>query len=183
MNDGMLSQEEIDALLNIGKDEDDTTPDEPVVSESQAEHYLTSIEEDTLGEIGNISFGSSATTLSTLLNQKVEITTPSVTTIKRGDIDEAFNFDHVTIQVKYVEGFTGKNVFVMKKDDAAVISDIMLGGDGTAPDHNLNDIHMSAVQEAMNQMMGQPQRACPLYLINGLIFLHRRYICQNHRMK
>ncbi|WP_246569570.1 flagellar motor switch phosphatase FliY [Lentibacillus saliphilus] len=152
MNDGMLSQDEIDALLNIGNTEDDAeldSTDDQIVGE-----YLTSIEEDTLGEIGNISFGSSATTLSTLLNQKVDITTPHVSMIKRGDVDEEFNFDHVTIEVKYVEGFTGKNVFVMKKEDAAVISDIMLGGDGTSPDETLNDIHISAVQEAMNQMMG-----------------------------
>lgn len=145
MNDGMLSQEEIDALLNIS-DEDK--------SDENKQSYLSDIEIDALGEIGNISFGSSATTLSTLLNQKVEITTPIVDVIERTDIGDEFTFEPVSIQVNYIEGFTGKNVFVIKAGDAAIIANIMLGGDGTNPDSELNEIHLSAVQEAMNQMMG-----------------------------
>ncbi|WP_175476812.1 flagellar motor switch phosphatase FliY [Virgibacillus subterraneus] len=149
MNDGMLSQDEIDALLKVGEEEDDM-----VKNSSDTLNSLSTIEIDTLGEIGNISFGSSATTLSTLLNQKVDITTPKVTVIKNTEINNVFDFDHVNIQVNYIEGFNGKNVLVMKSEDAAVISDIMLGGDGTSPDNELNEIHLSAVQEAMNQMMG-----------------------------
>ena len=145
MNDGMLSQEEIDALLNIS-DEDK--------SDENKQSYLSDIEIDALGEIGNISFGSSATTLSTLLNQKVEITTPIVDVIERTDIGDEFTFEPVSIQVNYIEGFTGKNVFVINAGDAAIIANIMLGGDGTNPDSELNEIHLSAVQEAMNQMMG-----------------------------
>ncbi|MGM8211744.1 flagellar motor switch phosphatase FliY [Virgibacillus sp. W0430] len=150
MNDGMLSQDEIDALLNIGNDEES----ESSVDDETLEKYLTTLEKDALGEIGNISFGSSATTLSTLLNHKVEITTPQVSVAKKPGLDEEFPFDHVSLQVNYVEGFTGANLFVVKTEDAAIISDIMLGGDGTNPDKNLNEIHLSAVQEAMNQMMG-----------------------------
>lgn len=149
-NDGMLSQDEIDALLKVGSDDVEIEDDLEIATSS----YLTSLEEDTLGEIGNISFGSSATTLSTLLNQKVEITTPQVSVIKQEDLSNEFTFDHVSIEVKYVEGFTGQNVFVIKSEDASIISDIMLGGDGTNPAEDLNDIHISAVQEAMNQMMG-----------------------------
>src|SRR5699024_8485076 len=104
--------------------------------------------------IGNISFGSSATTLSTLLNQKVSITTPQVEVIKKPELYKAFSFEHVTIQVNYVEGFTGQNVFVIQSEDAAIISDIMLGGDGTEQEKELNDIHLRDVQEAMNQMKG-----------------------------
>lgn len=150
MNDGMLSQDEIDALLKVGSDGDEEENDQGI----ETSHYLTSLEEDTLGEIGNISFGSSATTLSTLLNQKVEITTPKVSIIKQEDITNEFTFNHVSVEVKYVEGFIGQNVFVIKSEDASIISDIMLGGDGTNPTEELNDIHISAVQEAMNQMMG-----------------------------
>ncbi|MUK89905.1 flagellar motor switch phosphatase FliY [Ornithinibacillus sp. L9] len=150
MNDGMLSQDEIDALLNVGgNDEEDNESNQTAEKET-----LSSIEEDTLGEIGNISFGSSATTLSTLLNQKVEITTPMVSVISRQELNNEFQYPHVGIEVNYVEGFTGVNVFVIKTEDAAVISDIMLGGDGTGASEELNDIHLSAVQEAMNQMMG-----------------------------
>ncbi|MFS0672445.1 flagellar motor switch phosphatase FliY [Ornithinibacillus sp. 179-J 7C1 HS] len=154
MNDGMLSQDEIDALLNIGADDSEENTNETEHNSIDMNEYLSSIEIDTLGEIGNISFGSSATTLSTLLNQKVEITTPTVSIISRDKVEEAFQFEHVNVQVNYVEGFTGKNVLIIKKEDAQVISDVMLGGNGLGPFGELNEIHLSAVQEAMNQMMG-----------------------------
>jgi flagellar motor switch protein FliN len=145
-NDEKLSQDEIDALLNVSADDEETTS-------SSTNQYLSTIEVDTLGEIGNISFGSSATTLSTLLNQKVEITTPQVSVMAQEELKN-FTFEPVSVQVNYLEGFSGKNVFVIKSEDAAIISDIMLGGDGTNPTKELNEIHLSAVQEAMNQMMG-----------------------------
>ncbi|MRG85390.1 flagellar motor switch phosphatase FliY [Salinibacillus xinjiangensis] len=148
----MLSQEEIDALLN-GEHEktinESPLPDQPLINQ-----YLTAIEQDALGEVGNISFGSSATTLSTLLNQKVEITTPTVSVVKDENLDSEFPNPHVAIRVNYTEGFTGVNLFVIKVSDAAIIADLMLGGDGKSPEEELNDIHLSAVQEAMNQMMG-----------------------------
>jgi len=149
MNDGMLSQDEIDALLKVSADDI-----EEENKHSNDGEYLSNIEIDTLGEIGNISIGSSATTLSTLLNQKVEITTPEVSVISRDKLNENYLFDQVNIQVQYIQGFSGQNIFVLKLSDAAIISDIMLGGDGTSPVEELNDIHLSAVQEAMNQMMG-----------------------------
>lgn len=153
VSDGSLSQEEIDALLSIGSNE------EPVESEeneykADVHDYLSTIEIDTIGEIGNISIGSSATTLSTLLNQKVNITTPRVSIVKKAELYEEFSEEHVNVKVNYVEGFSGENVFVVKSQDAAIISDIMLGGDGTHPDTELTEIHLSAVQEVMNQMMG-----------------------------
>ncbi|MGM8364128.1 flagellar motor switch phosphatase FliY [Virgibacillus sp. W0181] len=153
MNDGMLSQDEIDALLNIGNDDNEDTKSGNA-EEVNLENYLTGLERDALGEIGNISFGSSATTLSTLLNHKVEITTPEVSVVKKPGLDEEFPFDHVSLRVNYIEGFTGSNLFVVKAEDAAIISDIMLGGDGSNPEKDLSEIHLSAVQEAMNQMMG-----------------------------
>lgn len=154
MNDGMLSQDEIDALLKVGSEEEEDQEQDVNSQAIDTSSYLTSLEEDTLGEIGNISFGSSATTLSTLLNQKVEITTPTVSVVGHEDLTNEFTFEHVSVEVKYVEGFIGQNVFVIKSEDASIISDIMLGGDGTNPSGELNEIHISAVQEAMNQMMG-----------------------------
>ncbi|QKY69042.1 flagellar motor switch phosphatase FliY [Lentibacillus sp. CBA3610] len=145
MNDGKLSQDEIDALLKVGE-EDENSPN--------TTELLSTVEKDTLGEIGNISFGSSATTLSTLLNQKVEITTPEVSIIRKSDFDNEFELEQVSIHVNYSKGFNGQNVLLMKADDAAIIADIMLGGDGASPDSVLQDIHLSAIQEFMNQMMG-----------------------------
>lgn len=148
----MLSQDEIDALLNVTEDLNDDFPAEEVVEDES--EYLTPLEKDALGEIGNISLGSSATTLSTLLNMKVEITAPEVTIVKKTGVTEEFPFEHVSLQVDYLDGFDGENIFLMKAVDASVISDIMLGGDGLEPKQELSEIELSAVQEAMNQMMG-----------------------------
>ncbi|RCW70707.1 flagellar motor switch phosphatase FliY [Saliterribacillus persicus] len=149
MNDGMLSQDEIDALLNGTDDSNSDQEKEPSI-----EDYLTSLEVDALGEIGNISFGSSATTLSTLLNQKVEITTPTISVIPKGELSEEFPEPYVGVEVKYTEGFSGANLFILESKDAAIIANLMLGGNGEAENSELNEIHLSAVQEAMNQMMG-----------------------------
>lgn len=141
MSNDMLSQDEIDALLR--------GTDDPLEEES-----LSPMEQDALGEIGNISFGSSATALSTLLNQKVEITTPEVHVIPKGKLQEEFPHPYVAIEVSYTEGFLGSNLLVIKQSDASIIADLMLGGDGRNPADLMGEIQLSAVQEAMNQMMG-----------------------------
>ncbi|MGM7635832.1 flagellar motor switch phosphatase FliY [Bacillus sp. Hm123] len=153
MSDDMLSQEEIDALLK-GPGGDDTKDEVSNEMLTNVEDYLDSFEQDTLGEIGNISFGSSATALSSLLNQKVEITTPTVSIIERKKLKDEFPHPYVAIEVEYTEGFSGANLLVIKQTDAAIIADLMLGGDGTSPNPDLGEIQLSAVQEAMNQMMG-----------------------------
>jgi flagellar motor switch protein FliN len=147
-----LSQEEIDALLNQTANELATT--ESRAPEYQLSDFLSPIEQDALGEIGNITFGSAATALSTLLGKKVDITTPQVTFIKREDLANEFPKPHVAVSVQYVDGFQGINSLVIKTKDAQVIADLMLGGEGDVTLQELNEIHISAVQEAMNQMMG-----------------------------
>jgi flagellar motor switch protein FliN/FliY len=149
MSDEMLSQDEIDALLR-GTEDDTVTQ----TYQNEEEEYLSPIEKDALGEIGNISFGSASTALSTLLNQKVEITTPTVTVIKKENVSDEFPVPYVGIQVSYTQGFTGSNLLIMQLMDAAIIVDLMLGGDGSNPSELMDEIHLSAVQEAMNQMMG-----------------------------
>lgn len=157
MSDEKLTQEEINALLKDAANP--LAEPEGYLNESTAEEdglgiRLSSIEVDTLGEIGNISFGSSATTLSSLLGKKVEITTPTVSLVKKTGWKEVFPYEHVSLQVNYIDGFHGENIFLMKANDAAIISDIMMGGDGFEPKEDLSDLELSAVQEAMNQMMG-----------------------------
>jgi flagellar motor switch protein FliN/FliY len=148
-NKDYLSQEEIDALLRQSADRNDLR--QPAES---ADHYLSPLEQDALGEIGNITFGSAATALSTLLGKKVEITTPKVSVIRRDNLHEEFPKPHVAVHVTYVEGFQGINSLVIKTGDAQTIADLMLGGSGIVSGEELNEIHISAVQEAMNQMMG-----------------------------
>ncbi len=149
-NKDYLSQEEIDALLRQTSEDDSySTGFEPDINE-----YLTPLEQDALGEIGNITFGSAATALSTLLVQKVDITTPKVSIISRDALETEFPRPHVAISVNYVDGFQGLNLLVIRTTDAQIIADLMLGGDGRNPEGEMNEIHLSAVQEAMNQMMG-----------------------------
>ena len=150
MSDNILSQEEIEALLSGELD----TPSESDDSTNDVNYELSEMEKDTLGEIGNMSFGSAATALSSLLNQKVEITTPTTTVVSRDELEAEFVQPYVAVKVRYTEGLSGDNLLVIRKSDAAIIADLMLGGDGQSPDEELSDIHLSAVQEAMNQMMG-----------------------------
>lgn len=153
MSDNILSQEEIEALLRgepVGTEESEISS----TKEINTEDYLNEMEKDALGEIGNISFGSSATALSALLGQKVEITTPTISVIDKESLEAEFIHPYVAIKVEYTEGLSGMNLLVIKQSDAAIIADLMLGGDGTTPNMDLGEIHLSAVQEAMNQMMG-----------------------------
>lgn len=153
MSDDMLSQEEIEALLR-GTNIDEEGTKEVDTKEINIEDYLDSFAQDTLGEIGNISFGSSATALSSLLGQKVDITTPNISMINRSKLKEEFPHPYVAVQVQYTTGLIGMNLLVIKQSDAAIIADLMLGGDGLDPKPELSEIQLSAVQEAMNQMMG-----------------------------
>ncbi|GBG09604.1 flagellar motor switch phosphatase FliY [Paenibacillus agaridevorans] len=152
MSKDYLSQEEIDALLRQSSNE----PEEIALpsNEVQLSDFLSSLEQDALGEIGNITFGSAATALSTLLGKKVEITTPQVTLVRREELGDIFPKPHVAVSVQYVDGFEGINSLVIRTKDAQVIADLMLGGEGLVEAGELNEIHISAVQEAMNQMMG-----------------------------
>ncbi|MCM3637867.1 flagellar motor switch phosphatase FliY [Sporosarcina luteola] len=153
MSDNVLSQEEIEALLRG----EPIRTEETATSSSEHQNFddqLSEMEKDALGEVGNISFGSSATALSSLLGQKVEITTPAISVVDRSMLETEFVHPYVAIQVEYTEGLNGTNLLVIKQSDAAIIADLMLGGDGMAPNEELNEIHLSAVQEAMNQMMG-----------------------------
>ncbi|WP_078391492.1 flagellar motor switch phosphatase FliY [Shouchella patagoniensis] len=170
MNDKPLSQDEINELLKglqreteggALNQETDQSVEQPPESQTDSpaveldvNQFLDHMEQDTIGEIGNISFGSSATALSALLNQKVEITTPVVTAISKETLSELFPHPHVIVHVKYTEGFEGSNLFVITIEDAAIIADLMLGGNGESPNQELSEMHTSAVQEAMNQMMG-----------------------------
>ncbi|RED66037.1 flagellar motor switch phosphatase FliY [Cohnella lupini] len=149
-----LSQEEIDALLRQSSGGEEEPAGGSIGAERSIGDYLTPMEQDALGEIGNITFGSAATALSTLLGKKVDITTPTVSIIERQQFESEFPKPHVAVHVSYVEGFEGINSLVIKSHDAQVIADLMLGGEGNVTSAELNEIHISAVQEAMNQMMG-----------------------------
>ena len=150
MSNGFLSQEEIDSLLGGGDGKDQSVSKE---KETNIE-MLSDIEKDLLGEIGNISMGSASTALYQIINQKVNITTPVVTHTTLNDIKEGFATPTIILEVEYTTGIIGRNILIIKTEDAAVIANLMMGGDGKPENHELTEIEISAVQEAMNQMIG-----------------------------
>lgn len=174
--DGMLSQDEINALLNgmdLPEGGDDDVDDasvganEPITEVSSSEpstvgsapipntaDILSDVEKDAIGEVANISMGSSATTLYSLVNRKVNITTPVVEAASWENLLADYERPCVFIQIKYTMGLDGTNILVLKEHDVKVITDLMMGGDGTNTDGELGELHLSAISEAMNQMMG-----------------------------
>ncbi len=153
--DGMLSQEEINALLNgIDSDGDSNTEQSTTDSEQNEKEFLTDLEKDTVGEISNISMGTAATTLSSLVNQKVNISIPVVSYATWDNLVNSYDRPCVFLQIQYREGLDGNNILILKENDVKIIADLMMGGDGTNTDAELGELHLSAISEAMNQMMG-----------------------------
>lgn len=142
--DGAMSQEEINALLNSPA----------AAGGSESEKLLTDNEKDAIGEIANISMGTAATTLFSLVNRKVDISTPVVAFANWGDICDAYERPCVFIRIGYTVGLDGSNILVLKEHDVKVITDLMMGGDGSNTDGEITELHLSAISEAMNQMMG-----------------------------
>ena len=157
--DGMLSQEEINALLgSMGSDDAVEDTSGAVVEEpnstAASEERLSPEESDALGEIANISMGTAATTLSILVNNRVEITTPKLSYVTLDNLKEKNPAPCVFIYISYRTGLEGKNILILREHDVKVITDLMMGGDGTNTDAELTELHLSAISEAMNQMMG-----------------------------
>lgn len=138
VNEKGLTQEEIDALL---RDEND-------------DESLTAMELDALGEIANITMGSAATALSSLIGKKVEITTPRVSITTQSELRHEYPLPYVIVNVQYTVGLVGDNVLIIKIKDAGLIVELMMGGDDSDSPEELNELHLSAIGEAMNQMMG-----------------------------
>lgn len=173
--DGMLSQDEINALLS-GMDLSDGGSFDATVASSDSsnvagldsaadylagtepsmngDEQLSDVERDAIGEVANISMGSSATSLYSLVNRKVNITTPVVTLATWDNLLNVYEKPCVFIQINYTQGLDGTNILVLKEHDVKVITDLMMGGDGTNTEGELGELHLSAISEAMNMMMG-----------------------------
>ncbi|MFI3230412.1 MAG: flagellar motor switch phosphatase FliY [bacterium] len=144
----MLSQDEINALLgNAGGDDMPPAP--------TSENSLTSEEIDIIGEVANISMGTAATTLFALLNNKVEISTPTVRMMSVDELSQNYDRPCVALKIGYKEGLVGANLLILKQTDVKIIASLMMGGDGNIdPTEELTDLDLSAISEAMNQMVG-----------------------------
>ena len=154
MGDTTISQDEIDALLNASNNGGAAPSDASTEPEG-----LTEQEKDPIGEVANISMGTAATTLFSLVNKKVEISTPVVSMANWDDIVNMYERPCVMVKISYTKGLNGSNILILKENDVKIITDLMMGGDGTNIDGEITELHLSAISEAMNQMMGSASTA------------------------
>ena len=134
-----FTQSEIDALLN---------------QETSQQEVDEQVKVDIIGEVGNISMSQAATTLSSILNRRVSITTPRVIRIKLQEILDDLEAPKVATIVEFKEGLTGSNLMLLEVKDAIIIADLMMGGTGETTSTQFTELELSAVAEAMNQMIG-----------------------------
>ena len=129
-----------------------------------SQNIFNSMELDAIGELMNISLGSSATAVSNMLDHRVDITTPTVEVVtvenfSLGDLEPA-----IGIEIKYVSGLEGSNIMLLKRGDVKVIVDILMGCETPDEEFELNELTVSAVCEVMNQMMGAASTALSDFL-------------------
>jgi len=122
------------------------------------------MEIDAIGEILNISLGSSATSVSELLGQPVNITTPEVKIMKPADFDIKTYEPAIGVEINYVEGLTGKNILILKESDVKVIVGLLLQTDFSDQEFVLDEMNIGAICEVMNQMMGASATALSQFL-------------------
>lgn len=151
MTNGSLSQEEIDRLMKEAL----ATP----VEEAAGSENLTQMEQDIIGEVGNITMSQAATTMSELLGKKVLITTPRVETCTVKEILSASNRPKVVTSIEFKKGIVGSNMLLLDVGDSVKIANLMMGGDGEVESDTLTELELSAVGEAMNQMIGAASTA------------------------
>lgn len=140
MRENLLSQAEVDALLKK--------------REAAEETGLKESDKDVIGEVGNISMSTAATTLSSIISHRVSITTPRVHYIPFEEIMADLDIPKIVSRIEFKEGLVGNNLLMMNVKDSAIIADLMMGGDGSRPNKELTELELSAVSEAMNQMIG-----------------------------
>ncbi|MFW6262590.1 MAG: flagellar motor switch phosphatase FliY, partial [Thermotogota bacterium] len=161
-NNDFLSQDELDALLgaiNSGQEgeEDEGEKGEgqsPSVEVEGSQGSLTSAEIDMIGEVGNMIMGSASTALFTIIGQNVDITTPKVSVVKLNSLKDQFDGERLVTTLNFEDAIEGINFFVVDAKTAAIIADLMMGGTAEDVDEQMDEMKMSAVGEAMNQMMG-----------------------------
>lgn len=156
----MLSQEEIDALMNGSSDSNDEETASQSAKDVAESVELSQTEKDIIGEVGNISMSQAATTMSALLNRQVKITTPRVTQSTLKEILKDSDFPKVVTSIEFREGLDGNNMLMIDVPDAIIIADLMMGNDGkNVSEKEFSELELSAVGEAMNQMIGSASTA------------------------
>lgn len=129
-----------------------------------SQKVFNSMQLDAIGEVMNISLGSSATAVSNLMNKRVDITTPTVQVVALEDFTLGELEPAIGVEIRYVSGLEGSNIMLLKRGDVKVILDILMGMETPDEEFELNDLSISAVCEVMNQMMGAASTALSTFL-------------------
>lgn len=109
---------------------------------------LSDIQLDALKEVGNIGAGNAATSLSILLNEKVDMAVPSVNIIPFDDIFSKIGVESVVIGVvvRVLGDIPGNILFTIEKEPALTIISKLLG----QQQEQITDIGSSALCEIGN---------------------------------
>ncbi|WP_394523125.1 flagellar motor switch protein FliN [Lacrimispora sp. JR3] len=129
---------------------------------------FSAFEIDAIGEILNISLGASATAVSTMLNARVDITTPVVRVLTREEFEISNLEPAVGVEITYTAGLSGSNIMLLKKHDVKIIVDMMMGMETPEEEFELNELNISAICEVMNQMMGASATALSEFLTKAV---------------
>ncbi|MEG2699898.1 MAG: chemotaxis protein CheC, partial [Hungatella sp.] len=129
-----------------------------------ASKKFNEIEIDALGEIMNISLGSSATAISTMLDTRVDITTPEVRVVSKDEFSFTNLQPAVGVEITYISGLDGKNVMLLKRRDVKIIIELLMGMEIPDDEFELDEMNISAICEVMNQMMGASSTALSEFL-------------------
>ncbi len=122
------------------------------------------MELDAIGEIMNISLGASATAVSTMLSTIVNITTPIASVLRKDEFEFKRLEPAIGVEIDYVEGLEGKNIMMFRREDVRIIVNTMMGEETSSEDFELDELHISAICEVMNQMMGASATALSEFL-------------------
>lgn len=123
-----------------------------------------------IGEVANITLGNAMTALSMLLHNDIDISTPYVEIKQKGEIISELSVKSVVTRVDYVKGLDGYSVLFLKEEDVRIMTDLMMGSDGHGMfyEQEVSELHLSAVSESMNQMMGSAATAMGM-MLNKLV--------------
>ena len=139
-------------------------------SVAKAAMSFNDMEVSALGEVANITLGNAVTALSMLLHSDIDISTPFVEIKNKGDVVRTNPEKAVITRVDYVKGLDGYYLLFLREEDVRIMTDLMMGSDGHGMfyEQEVSELHLSAVSESMNQMMGSAATAMGM-MINKLV--------------
>jgi len=124
---------------------------------STEDSQFTTDELDAIGEVMNISMGSAATSLSSMLDRQVVITTPRMNIKPIHDEDYADLEPALVVKIEFIEGVLGTNIMVFRRRDMQIILNLLMGNEDLPDEddsYEFDELSMSAACEVSNQMMG-----------------------------